>query len=271
MSSLPTCFSEFIPVLSAHSQKSFSWRMNKVKKVVIFDKDGTLINIHVQWAPWIRKVIASIESKTNLAISAEAFGALSFDDEAGKILPGVLGEGTVEMIRDCLSSILQKVGSIPQCQADQIVDECLEACSSLKSGVIQPLGDVRGMFRRLKRRGYQIAINTSDSRAVTLRTLHMLGVSKLVDAVVCGDDIGMIAKPHPVSAYSICAQLDVWPKNAIMVGDSPCDVQLGTNAKLGCAIGVLTGIASRQALETDGQVVVENVTEAVDMILSNRT
>ena len=141
------------------------------------------------------------------------------------------------MIRDCLSSILQKEGSLPPSHAEQIVDECLEACSSLKSGVIEPLGDVKGMFSRLKQRGFQIAINTSDSRTVTLRTLRLLGVLKFVDAVVCGDDNGMIAKPHPESASRICAQLGVWPKNAIMIGDSPCDVQLGTNAELGCAIG----------------------------------
>ncbi|XP_038057737.1 putative pyrophosphatase PpaX [Patiria miniata] len=270
MPSISTRFAKLsTSVSSAVRRKVDCWRRGEVKRVVIFDKDGTLINIHTQWAPWIRNVVASIEAKTDLTISTQAFSELSFDDETGKVLPGILGEGTMEMIKDCLSSILQKEGAISRSEADQVVDACLEECSSLKSGVIQPIGDVGELFRRLKRRGYQIAINTSDSREVTLRTLHLLGVSQLVDAVVCGDDDWMIVKPHPVSAFTICAGLGVQPKNAVMIGDSPCDVQLGTNAKLGCAIGVLTGIAPRKALEADGHLVVQDVIEAVDLILSN--
>ena len=140
------------------------------------------------------------------------------------------------MIIDCLSLILQEDG-VPRCKADHVVKVCIHSCSTLKTSGITSIGDVARMFQQLRQKGFQIAINTSDSREATLQTLHHLGVAKLVDTVVCGDDDWMIVKPHPVSAFMICAQLGVLPENAIMVGDSPCDVRLGTNAQLGCSIG----------------------------------
>ena len=177
----------------------------------------------------------SMMSRTDLIISDKAFTKVGFDDGAGRILPGVLGEGTLEMVQECLSEVLQEEGMSP-CEADKVVRECIEE-GGARFGETKPIGDVTSMFKRLKHSGFQIAINTSDSREATLDNLHRLGVSKLVDNVVCGDDDWMIAKPHPLSAFMICAQLGVQPENAVMVGDSPCDVRLGINAQLGCSIG----------------------------------
>ncbi|XP_071807873.1 phosphoglycolate phosphatase-like [Asterias amurensis] len=236
------------------------------KTVIIFDKDGTLIDVHSQWAPWIRGIVTSIMSRTDLNISDKAFTKVGFDDEAGRILPGVLGEGTLEMVQECLSEILQEEEMSP-CEADKVARECIGE-GGARFGETKPIGDVTSMFKRLKQSGFQIAINTSDSREATLVNLQHMGVSKLVDIVVCGDDDWMIAKPHPLSAFMICAQLGVQPENAVMVGDSPCDVRLGINAQLGCSIGVLTGIADRKALEGDAHFVVDDVSVATDLILS---
>ncbi|XP_033645019.1 phosphoglycolate phosphatase-like [Asterias rubens] len=241
-------------------------RRARNKTVIIFDKDGTLIDVHSQWAPWIRGIVTSMMSRTDLIISDKAFTKVGFDDGAGRILPGVLGEGTLEMVQECLSEVLQEEGMSP-CEADKVVRECIEE-GGARFGETKPIGDVTSMFKRLKHSGFQIAINTSDSREATLDNLHRLGVSKLVDIAVCGDDDWMIAKPHPLSAFMICAQLGVQPENAVMVGDSPCDVRLGINAQLGCSIGVLTGIADRKALEGDAHCVVDDVSVATDLILS---
>ncbi len=259
--------------LTAHFSKWLRYISSGVKTrrrdktVVIFDKDGTLIDVHSQWAPWIRGIVTSMMSRTDLSISGKAYTKLGFDDEAGRILPGVLGEGTLDMIQECLSEVLQDEGMSP-CGADKVVRECLEE-GGARFGGVKPIGDTTSMFQRLKQSGFQIAINTSDSREATLNNLQQLGVSKLVDIVVCGDDDWMIAKPHPLSAFMICAQLGVQPENAVMVGDSPCDVRLGINAHLGCSIGVLTGIADRKALEEDAHFVVEDISVATDLILSS--
>lgn len=65
---------------------------------------------------------------------------------------------------------------------------------------------------------------------------------------MCGDDFGSLPKPHPSNALQICKVLGVEPKNALMVGDTLADMNMGKLAKLGGTVGVLSGIANHNEL-----------------------
>jgi len=55
-------------------------------------------------------------------------------------------------------------------------------------------------------------------------------------------------KPNPEMVNLILSKLNMPRDKTIMVGDAMFDVKLGVNAGLKASIGVLTGLASEEAL-----------------------
>ena len=71
---------------------------------------------------------------------------------------------------------------------------------------------------------------------MTEGTLERLGVSDLVDMVVCGDDAGIKPKPDAYTVNKICSRLGVEPRNAVFIGDTPTDAMCGRNSNCGLVI-----------------------------------
>jgi phosphoglycolate phosphatase-like HAD superfamily hydrolase len=54
-----------------------------------------------------------------------------------------------------------------------------------------------------------------------------------------GGDAGSKPKPDPHNALMICRKLGVAPDNAVMVGDTRADTEMGKSAGLGLTVGAL--------------------------------
>ncbi len=182
-------------------------------------------------------VTTRLQNATGLDLADKIFNLVSFDNNAGKILPGLLGEGTMPQIRNTLTQVLFEEG-VPRAKVDAIMEECWQARDFRTYGEIHTVGDVGALFRVLKSNGYLIAVNTSDNRSVTEFTLDHLNLTQYVDMIVCGDDEGVLPKPHPWTAKKICRELQVEPNDVIMIGDSPSDMKLGCNGGFQCSIGM---------------------------------
>lgn len=90
------------------------------------------------------------------------------------------------------------------------------------------------LFKRLKEKGYLIAINTNKRRNVCLEVLEKLKLSQYVDEVVAGGDAK--AKPDPEGLLLLLSKFDLKPEEALYVGDSEYDVLTARNAKVPCMI-----------------------------------
>ena len=178
-----------------------------------------------------------LESATGHQLTDKVFDTVSFDGNSNQIKPGLLGEGTMQELQDTLTDLLVRECCMPRQTAVNIMRECWQARELDCYGDMKPVGDVGQLFAVLKSKGYLIAVNTSDNRHVTEKTLCHLNVRHLVDMVVCGDDEDILPKPHPSTAMKICGRLEVDPRDAVMIGDSTSDMRLRENAGLGCAIG----------------------------------
>jgi phosphoglycolate phosphatase len=129
-------------------------------------------------------------------------------------------------------------------------------------GLARPLGDLVGLFSRLRTAGVRIGVATSDDRDPTERTLAALGLTGAVDAIVCADD-GVAVKPAPDMVRHLCAQLGVDPARAAVVGDSVADLEMGRRAGAGLVIAVLTGAGDRDSLAPAADLVLPS---AVDLV-----
>ena len=99
-----------------------------------------------------------------------------------------------------------------------------------------------------------------------MSALDRLGLMKMVDKIVCGDDKDTKPKPHPETALEICKELNVCPTQTVIIGDTYADTTMGRSAGLGLTVGVLSGAGSKTFLEKEADVVLNNVDELLDTL-----
>ena len=106
-------------------------------------------------------------------------------------------------------------------------------------------------FQALRRAGIRIAVNTGFSRDIVDVLLGRLGwvSTGLIDASVASDEVSL-GRPHPDMVRHLMARLGVYdPATVAKVGDTPADLDEGTNARCGWVIGVTQGTHTREQLE----------------------
>jgi phosphoglycolate phosphatase-like HAD superfamily hydrolase len=226
--------------------------------LVVFDKDGTLIEFDAMWAGWAMDLAANLERSAGIDVRAEVFEMLGFDPGSGRVLPGGgLAATPMARLRDRTRDILVAAG-LSAGAAESALRDAWQAPDPV--ALAHPLGDLVGLFRRLRGAGRRIAVATSDDRGPTERTLDALGLTELVDALVCADD-GLPVKPAPDMVIRLCAELGIEPARTAVVGDSVADLEMGRRAGTGLVIGVLTGVAGAADLAAQADRVIASVVD----------
>src|SRR5688572_24942239 len=79
--------------------------------LVIFDKDGTLIDFHTMWGSWAIELAGRLEDATGLPLAEPLFSAMGFDPATNRIIPsGPLALDPVLEIQRLVMELLQKAG-----------------------------------------------------------------------------------------------------------------------------------------------------------------
>ncbi len=227
--------------------------------LVIFDKDGTLIDFHAMWGGWIAEVGRQLEAATGLSVRSHLFEIMKFDPVSGKVSDGPLAGTTTENIRRLTAKTLHDSGLT----ADS-VEGAMRAAWHLPHPVAlaRPLADLPVLFGNLRRSGAKIAVATIDDREPTQATFDGLGVASLIDAMVCADD-GLPIKPAPDMILTLCKRLGVTPVQAAMVGDSAQDLQMARAAGVGLAVGVSSGVTPAETLKPLADIVLPSIANLV--------
>ena len=112
-----------------------------------------------------------------------------------------------------------------------------------------------------------LALATFKIRAATQKILAELDVLKYFDIVVTADDVQR-PKPDPECIHQVLTNLQCSPEEAILVGDTPTDVNTAKNAGISsCA--VFYGIGTRDDLfASKPDFVVENIVELTSIVVS---
>lgn len=227
--------------------------------LVIFDKDGTLIDLKTVWKPWMESYVEELEKKTGLQLEEALYECVGYCPNENKYEDNaLLAHGTIAEIKESFRDVLVESG-IDEEEAKEIVKDCYKDFDSGDEKTLEPLGDLLKIFETLKSKGIKTAICTADSRSGTVSALEKLGLIELIDEIVCGDDIHTKPKPHPESALGICRSLDICPTQAVLIGDTTRDTDLGRDAGLGLTIGVLTGAGNKAILQQEANVVLDSV------------
>ncbi|ETI53912.1 hypothetical protein F442_03186 [Phytophthora nicotianae P10297] len=231
--------------------------------LVVFDKDGTLIDFTLMWGGWVESQAWKVEMTTGLPVREKLFAAMGYDwisrsiKSKGALCCTPMGELYKLAVRVLVAE------GMNQSQADEVITKCWSMPDPVLTS--RPLANIPALFRTIKKMDMKIAVCTTDDRQPTIDTLEHLGVSDMVDALACGDD-GLPAKPAGEQIWTICQQLNVEPHNTIMVGDTSTDMLLGKNAGCGLSIGVLGGASSLDDLAEDADVLVPSIDRVIKVL-----
>ena len=120
---------------------------------------------------------------------------------------------------------------------------------------VRPFPRVRELFERVKAEGLQTALASSARGEELEQHKRSMRVEDLLEAAKSADDAER-SKPHPdIFQAALAGLTDVRPEEAVVVGDTPYDVEAAAKAGMR-TVGLLSGGFSEEALRGAGAVAV---------------
>jgi phosphoglycolate phosphatase len=229
-------------------------------ELVIFDKDGTLIEFHAMWGAWALELGRRLDWATRRPVAGDVFAAIGFDPTSGRIQAGgPLAIATNAEIAERIAAVVRR-----WCPSVAAARRAVETAWFEPDPVATAVAtaNLPRLFGALRTAGLRLGVATTDDRAPTDATLRALGVRDDVSALACGDD-GLGRKPEPGMVLAICTALATPPARAAVVGDTPADLAMGRAAGAGRVVGVLTGIGAPADLEPIADAVLPSIADLI--------
>jgi HAD superfamily hydrolase (TIGR01509 family) len=132
-------------------------------------------------------------------------------------------------------------------------------------GEVQPMADSRTLIEILKQRGHTVVLASSAKQDEVDHYLDLLDVRELADDWTTSADVES-TKPAPDLVTTALEKAGAAPDDAVMVGDTPWDVEAARKAGV-ATIAVRTGGFGPDELEEAGaKAVFESVTELCERL-----
>jgi phosphoglycolate phosphatase len=230
--------------------------------LVIFDKDGTLIDVHQYWVEmsYLRaRIIARQYNLDENDIRALA-SAMGVDTATGRIKEsGPVGLKKREVVMQAAVDYLSSRGhrnSTADCTA--AFEEVDRLSLTMFDNLIREIPGTKKLLRELHENGCKIALATSDRTSRAKLAMEHLDLLNDIDLIVGADAIAS-PKPDPETVTVILEKLRCSPGNTVVIGDTDVDMELGVRSGVKASIGVFSGTASKEALLKRTPFVIENV------------
>ena len=132
-------------------------------------------------------------------------------------------------------------------------------------GEVEPMRDARKLIEELKARGHKALLASSAKDDEVAHYLDLLDARELADGWTSSADVDS-TKPEPDLVHSALQKADADANEAVMIGDTPWDVEAAKRAHVE-TIAVMTGGFSEEELRDTGAVAVfESVAELLERL-----
>lgn len=212
-----------------------------MKKAVIFDLDGTLLN-----------TLEDLKDSTNAALKEQG-----------------LAERTLEEVRQFVGNGIHKLieRAVPEGVSDETVEQVFQKFRSYYMKHCQDktcaYPGIQELLLELKRRGIVMAIvsNKADAAVKELAKEYFPEIS-----VAIGEREGIARKPAPDSVYEALRILGVSKEAALYVGDSDVDIATAKNAEVPC-VAVTWGFREEELLRSlNPAFIIQQPEELLDLL-----
>lgn len=213
---------------------------------ILFDKDGTLLEFLQLWGPWADSLLNQLEavlSGMGSGFTVERGRVLgTVHDSEGHIIDydrqGPLAIATVDESTGLLAGQLYAAG-MPWNDAITTVRELSNsAMQEVRSKrQAEPMPGLVSFLESCRAASIKVAVVTSDSTSAAEEHLEWMGIRSFFTSIV-GCDCVTLGKPNGETAKLACQELHIHPNQAIVIGDSNGDMQMGLHAGVSHVIGV---------------------------------
>lgn len=218
--------------------------------LVIFDKDGTLMDLHSYWVPVAQLRAQIIKKKIENVVLEELMTIMGVNCECYRLMPGsIIGFATrVANVRAVANYLVTKTRRrfteefIFQAfeEADYAIQDSLEEITRPTPGAAKFLSELRHCK-------CYTAVATNDFAERTYNLLKHMGFEQKIDCVIGADQVTH-GKPHPEMVFNLLKKMGIKQDRAVIIGDSPNDLAMGLNAGLRASIGVVNDLFSYEEM-----------------------
>ena len=222
---------------------------------MLFDKDGTLVELRSTWLPRYRGAAAELAATVRgpPGLARALLARLGYDEAADMFAAGS------PLLWASNAAIAAEWAAMPELAGR--VDALAVARRHFADQdryPPQPVGDVAALLGRLRRHGLVLGMATSDDTRSALDTAARLGIADML-SFVAGADAGHGEKPEPGLAQAFCRACGVAAAETVVVGDTHADMLMARNAGCGLAVAVRTGGTPAHVLEALADCVLDDL------------
>lgn len=216
-----------------------------MKKLVIFDLDGTLLN-----------TIADLAAATNIAL--RHYG---FPEHEEKEYNLFVGNGINKLFERALPEEHRTEENIMK-----IRSQFVPYYDMHNADLSRPYCGVTDVLKELQNRGVKLAIASNKYQSATTKLVKEF-FPEIEFSVVLGQREGVPSKPDPTIVNEISAATGISKEDIAYVGDSCVDMETGRNAGVE-TIGVSWGFRPRKELESyNPAFIVDNSNQLMEYLL----
>ncbi|MGE0239148.1 MAG: HAD family hydrolase [Parvibaculaceae bacterium] len=224
-------------------------------KGVLFDKDGTLIDVTGTWVPAYRELLREVFADLGPAEVEAKFVAAGYDPATGAFKAGsILAQGTT---RDIVEVWWPGLDAPGLAQKMRLLDVDYRGLG-LKH--LKPLLPLRPILEELRRMELRLGVATNDTAASAVAHMGALDAAQLFDVILGADSVKR-PKPFGDMIHAFADAVGIRADEVAMVGDNPHDMETAHDAGAGLAVGVLSGNSAADHLAPLADHVIASITE----------
>lgn len=192
-------------------------------KAVVFDKDGTLVDVHDTWGPAM--ALTLIDLVDDLDVRANAAAAIGVDLDTHELAPD---SAIIASSNDQIIDLLVPALGVDPVAFLPVFEERLFEHAGAR---VKPLPDVAEVLDAVIGLGLWVGLATNDAEEAARQQLDGLGWLDRFESIV-GYDSGFGAKPGPGMLLASAERAGLEPHELVLVGDTDTDMR--TAAAAGC-------------------------------------
>lgn len=216
-----------------------------MKKLVIFDLDGTLLN-----------TIEDLGNAANYALSQNGYPTHSLAS-----YPFFVGNGVRNLIRRALPDDMRTDSII-----DSLLKDFKEYYNEHNTDCTKPYDGIEELLRNLQDNGVKMAVASNKYQQATEKIIASY-FGDIDFVAVYGQRDGVNVKPDPSVVFSILADAKVPKSDVLYVGDSGVDMETARRACVD-SVGVTWGFRSEKELnEYHADQIVNKASDIFDIVM----